>query len=101
MPKIVILTSRFPFPLEKGDKLRIFNQIKSLSEKNEVHLICLNNKNVTAAHRRELESFCKSQHCFVVSSFRQALNLFRSLFQDIPLQVGLYYSASVHRKITR
>jgi hypothetical protein len=40
--KIVVLTSRIPYPLEKGDKLRIFHQIKHLSQKHEICLICLN-----------------------------------------------------------
>ena len=50
--KIIIITSRFPFPLEKGDKLRIYHQIKHLSIDYNIHLISLNtegkidNKNI-------------------------------------------------------
>ncbi|MEY3850959.1 MAG: hypothetical protein RJA38_1400, partial [Bacteroidota bacterium] len=40
--KLVVLTSRVPYPLEKGDKLRIFHQIKHLSHSHEICLICLN-----------------------------------------------------------
>ena len=36
--KIVFLLSRVPYPLEKGDKLRAFQQIKGLSAKHEIHL---------------------------------------------------------------
>ena len=39
--KIVILTPRVPEILDKGDKLRIFHQIKFLSISNEIHLISL------------------------------------------------------------
>ena len=39
MSKIVFITSRFPYPISKGDQLRVFFQLKSLSLTNEVHLL--------------------------------------------------------------
>ena len=33
-PKLLMLVSRFPFPLDKGDKLRAFYQIKEMSDSN-------------------------------------------------------------------
>ena len=39
--KLVVITSRFPFPLEKGDKLRAYYQIKELAIYYDVHLIDL------------------------------------------------------------
>ena len=40
--KIFVLLPRIPWPLEKGDKLRAFNQIKQLAKNNEVVLCALN-----------------------------------------------------------
>ena len=40
--KLLILASRFPYPLEKGDKLRLFHQITYLSRQHEIILCCLN-----------------------------------------------------------
>ena len=40
--KIFVLLPRIPWPLEKGDKLRAYNQIKQLSNDNEVVLCALN-----------------------------------------------------------
>jgi len=37
--KLLIITSRFPYPLDKGDKLRAYYQIKELSKHNEIFLI--------------------------------------------------------------
>ena len=42
--KIFVLLPRIPWPLEKGDKLRAFNQIKQLAQNNEVVLCALNDK---------------------------------------------------------
>ncbi|HHZ64646.1 MAG TPA: sugar transferase, partial [Flavobacteriales bacterium] len=41
MKKILVIVSRVPYPLEKGDKLRAFNQIKVLSTRYEVELFAL------------------------------------------------------------
>ena len=40
--KIFVLLPRIPYPLEKGDKLRAFNQIKQLAKHNEIVLCALN-----------------------------------------------------------
>ena len=42
--KIFILLSRVPYPLEKGDKVRAFNQIKSLSKHHEIVLYAINDQ---------------------------------------------------------
>ena len=44
--KIFVLLSRFPYPLEKGDKLRAFHQIKELSKKHEIILCALSDEKV-------------------------------------------------------
>ncbi len=99
MAKIAVLTSRFPYPLEKGDKLRIYNQVKGLSENHEIHLIALNEKKITEQQRQALAPFCKSIHVFHISKLRQAFNIFLTLFRNIPLQVGMFYTRSIHNQI--
>jgi len=39
--KIAIVLSRFPYPLNKGDKLRAFHQIIFLAKQNDIFLYCL------------------------------------------------------------
>ena len=45
--KLVIIVSRFPFPLEKGDKLRAFHQIKELSSTYSITLITTTDSKVS------------------------------------------------------
>ena len=45
--KLVIIVSRFPFPLEKGDKLRAFHQIKELSSTYSITLIATTDSKVS------------------------------------------------------
>ncbi len=58
--KIFVLLSRFPYPLDKGDKLRAYYQIKELSAFHEIHLCCLADSNVHSEHLKHLEAYCKS-----------------------------------------
>ena len=38
---ILVIASRVPFPLEKGDKLRLYHQLKHLSSKHTLTLCAL------------------------------------------------------------
>ena len=44
--KLLILTSRFPYPINKGDKLRAYYQIKELSKQFEIHLISISDQKI-------------------------------------------------------
>ena len=44
--RILATFCRFPYPLDKGDKLRAFNQIRVLSERHDVFLYCYSKKNI-------------------------------------------------------
>jgi len=97
--KLLVLTSRFPFPLEKGDKLRIYNQIKQLSKNHEITLITTSFSNVSTEQIRELYNYCKTIHIFKIGLVHQFINLCRSVFNGLPLQVGLFYRPKLKKQI--
>jgi len=97
--KIVLLTSRFPYPLEKGDKLRIYNQIKHLGENNEVTLITVNIGDVKTDYIKQLEPYCKDIHVFKLSKLDLGVNLTRALFSGLPFQVGIFFKKKYRSKI--
>ena len=47
--RIGVLLSRFPYPLEKGDKLRAYHQIRELSKKHDIYLCALHVGRIYAA----------------------------------------------------
>jgi hypothetical protein len=57
--KILFLTSRFPYPPYGGDKLRVFNFIKFLSRKHEIHLISFIESENEKKYLAEMEKYCK------------------------------------------
>jgi sugar transferase (PEP-CTERM/EpsH1 system associated) len=98
--KIFVLLSRFPYPLEKGDKLRGFNQIKELSKKHEVILCALSAKKVAQSSIDELSKYCTAIEVIRLSKFKIYVNLIKCLFfSEQSLQVAYFYNKSAQHKI--
>ena len=55
--KILFFTSRIPYPLEKGDKLRAYYQIKYLSIKSEIVLCCISEEELSEKAETELSKY--------------------------------------------
>jgi polysaccharide biosynthesis protein PslH len=99
--KIVYLVSRIPYPLEKGDKLRAYHQLKQLSKTFEVHLICLNDAEHNESSVKHLESICKSVTVYKLSKIKILFRLFMAIFSKKPYQVNYFYDAVISKKISR
>lgn len=97
--KIFVILSRVPYPLEKGDKLRAFNQIKELSKHNEVFLFALNDIELDKDALTELKKYCSEVTIHKLTKFTIVLNLIRTLFDGKPFQVGYFYSRKARKKI--
>lgn len=97
--KILVLLSRVPYPLEKGDKLRAFNQIRELSKQHEIVLFAVNDAKHDAAAIEELKKYCVGISVVSLSRPRILLNLVRSFFTGLPLQVGYFYFPQAQQKI--
>lgn len=99
--KIFVLLSRFPYPLEKGDKLRAYHQLRELSKTNQIHLCCLTDKKVKSEWRKELASFCETVDVFNLNKPLIYWNTAKQLFSDNPFQVGYFYQNRIQRKINQ
>ena len=99
--KILVVLSRIPFPLEKGDKLRAYYQIKELSKWHDIYLVALYNRTVPTEAMRELTPFCREVHFLKQHPVRIAFNMMGSLFLGLPLQCGFFYSHRNHKRIDK
>ena len=99
--KIFVLLPRIPYPLEKGDKLRAFNQIKQLAKRNEIILCALNdNPKVNEQEAfRALQPYCQSINFIKISKVQILLGLIRAFFKGLPLQCGYFYSRKAAKKV--
>ncbi len=91
-PKIVYIVSRFPFPLEKGDKLRAYYQIKELAPFYDIYLMSLSDKKVNQQQIAELKPFCKEIHVYFLPIWTILFQLTRCLLNGKPFQIGYFYS---------
>ena len=99
--KIFVLLPRIPYPLEKGDKLRAFNQIKQLSKHNEIILCALNdNPKVNEQEAfHALQPYCQSINFIKNSKLQILLGLVRAFFKGLPLQCGYFYNRKAAKKV--
>lgn len=99
--KIFVLLPRVPFPLEKGDKLRAFNQIKQLAKHNEIVLCALNDNGKVNEQDafRALQPYCQSISFVKFNKLQVLLGLIRAFFKGWPLQCGYFYNRKAAKKV--
>ncbi len=100
--KILIVLPRIPFPLEKGDKLRAFHQIKVLSRDHELYLVASGRpREVTARAFDELEPWCREVRFFRHGMLRRLWFTLYFFLRGRPLQCGYFYSSAARSYIRR
>ena len=99
--RICYLSSRFPYPVEKGDKLRAYHHIRHLSGMHEVHLLALSHEKVGPEQIEELKKFCASVSVFRLKPSRIPVNLIRSALKGLPFQVGYFQDPAVKKELQK
>jgi glycosyltransferase involved in cell wall biosynthesis len=97
--KILIALSRFPYPIEKGDKLRAYYQIRELSRNNELYVVCLTDKMPTEEEHYEVKKYCKHLEIIQLGFTQRLLNLGKAIFSKEPFQVHYFESAKMRETI--
>ena len=99
--KIFVLLPRIPYPLEKGDKLRAFNQIKQLAKHNEIVLCALNDNTKVSEQDafHALQPYCQSISFISINKAQILLGLVRAFFKGLPLQCGYFYNRKAAKRI--
>jgi len=97
--KIFVLLSRIPFPIEKGDKLRAFHQIRCLSKNNEIILCALSDSPVNPEAIKKLEAFCSEIHLIPTRKSGLIRSAIHTFFNGNPFQVGYFYRRSAQKRI--
>ncbi len=99
--KLLMILSRVPYPLEKGDKLRAYHQLRCLSQKHEVHLFCLNDTSLHPDAISILSQFCKSIRIEKINKLQIAWNAFKSIFNGKPFQVSYFHNCKAQKKLNK
>lgn len=97
--KILVVLPRFPYPLEKGDKLRAFHQIRCLSEHHDIYLFCLSHQSVTTEQQDRLRPYCRKIDVARLSTIGSGCKAVRNAFRDKSLQMGYWYSRRARHQL--
>lgn len=93
--KIVVLAPRFPFPLDKGDRLTVFHLLRYLSQRHEVSLVCFMEPDQDPAWVEKVEPFCERVETIALKSWRAYSNCLLGLMGSTPLQMNYYSDPSM------
>ncbi|HYQ95753.1 MAG TPA: TIGR03087 family PEP-CTERM/XrtA system glycosyltransferase [Candidatus Eisenbacteria bacterium] len=98
---ILYLCHRIPYPPNKGDKIRSFNQIQYLSREHRLHVGCLIDAEEDRGHVAALRPYCASLDAVwrgkAGANFRAA----RALLGKGSLSVAAFHSPDLARRIER
>jgi sugar transferase (PEP-CTERM/EpsH1 system associated) len=100
--RLLYITSRVPFPLDKGDKVRAYHQIEELSKHHEVCLFSVNDQELHPQALEALKKICSRVEIVNLNKMELLVNLLRTFFGKQPMQVGYFYNArslTVFRKL--
>ncbi|MEY4604502.1 MAG: hypothetical protein RIT43_1794 [Bacteroidota bacterium] len=100
-PRLLIVLSRFPYPLEKGDKLRAYYQIRALSKNYRIHLFCLTEENVSTSQVEHLKDFCENILWHTLSKSGIYLRVLLNIFGSFPFQVAYFNSNAAKKQLNQ
>lgn len=86
--KVLFLMYRFPYPLDRGDKLRAYYQIKHLARKHDVYLYSIVDDEYREEYQKELAPYCKEMFFHRIGKKKFYINLIKNLINGKPLQLA-------------
>jgi sugar transferase (PEP-CTERM/EpsH1 system associated) len=97
--RICFLTPRFPYPPLKGDTLRVYHQLRTLSRDHRITLLSLADAPVSAADRAQVAALCERVEVVPLSRWRMLWNVGLGLASSRPLQVHYYQAAAARARL--
>jgi sugar transferase (PEP-CTERM/EpsH1 system associated) len=101
MKRLLYIAHRIPYPPNKGDKIRSFNELVFLSKRFDVDLVTFLGHPDDAKYVKKLQAICRSVSCFHRGLILQAARMLRGFLRGEPLSVALYDHAGMRAKIKR
>jgi sugar transferase (PEP-CTERM/EpsH1 system associated) len=97
--KLLFITSRVPWPLDKGDKLRAYYQLRELSKYFDIILACMNEAPLHPDAKMQLGRYCREMHFYDMNRGEMIMNMLSGIFSRLPMQVAWFYSKEIQEKI--
>jgi len=95
--RILYLAHRIPYPPNKGDKIRSFNEVKHLGKFCTIDLICFADNPGDMKYRKKLESFCNRVKVIPLDTLAATLRGAISLALGKTISQGYFYKKEFQR----
>jgi sugar transferase (PEP-CTERM/EpsH1 system associated) len=97
--KILFITPRFPYPPNRGDRLRYYNFAKVLSGSHELHLATLIQSKDEINNTDKISGMFKRIETVLLRPLESYRNMLLDLFSGLPLQVSYFRSQKMRYRI--
>jgi polysaccharide biosynthesis protein PslH len=98
-PKLLVLTHRLPFPLNRGDRIRAYHSLKCLSEHCDITLGSVADEPWDDAHVAKLKDVCSSVSIHALPRFGRWLRAGLGIATGRSATEGAFYSLSLARQV--
>lgn len=95
---ILFLAHRIPYPPDKGDKIRSYNEIKYLSKSNNIYLGTILDQRSDEKYITELKRHCVEIHTVF---FKKTFKLLKGLLNNSSLSVAAFYDSSLQKYVDK
>jgi hypothetical protein len=99
--KILLLTPRFPYPPDRGDRVHIYSLLRALSARHQVTLLSFADGEEPAESRERVSRYCERVVTVRLSRARSWLQAWLGLFSSVPSQVAFYWSGRMESEVRR
>lgn len=97
--KILYICHRIPYPPNKGDKIRSFNEIKHLARNHDLYLAFLVDDAADLKHVESLRDYCTDLAWEQMDPSRQKRKAAPQMLLGKPLSLPYFYSGKLQRSI--
>lgn len=96
-----MVVSRFPYPLEKGDKLRAFHQLKEFHAHFSITLVAICHREIPKEEYAIVATHCDQLVLFRQHWLQKIVQILLAWVNHKPLQVGYFFNRRAHRWIQK
>ena len=97
--RILFICHRIPYPPDKGDKIRVFHQLRALASRHDVDLFTLADRPEDMVHQAALGQYCRTVTVARLIPFVARLRALPALLTQSPLTIPYFYSVELARHI--
>ena len=97
--RLLMLTHRFPYPPNRGDRIRTYNLLRALSGRFRVTLGCTTDEAVSEAQLAHVRTLCEDLYVAELSRLTRLCSAAKSFCRGRSLTEGMFASSALARQV--